>query len=1036
MGALFDALIAASVRRRGLVLVIAAAGLVAGLYITAQAPLDVLPDFTPPRVVVQTEAPGMGTTEVEERVTWPLERALLGTPRATSIRSSSIAGLSVITLVFEDGVDVFRTRQLVAERLQIAADGLPRGVEAPALEPIAPPIGALLKLCITTSDPDLARGRRDLRTFADWRIRPRLAAVPGIAQIVIHGGRVERIEVRADPRRLRERDVSLDAVARAVERSQAMLGAGAIVAGELRVDVTIEARLTLADVSERLAAAVVEVRDGWPIRIGDVADLVVGETTPVGDTLYDGRPAVYLQVMKLPWADTVATTREVERALDELRADLPEGMRLEPPVFRQASFVHTSVRSVGHAMSIGAVLVVVVLVALLRSARLAAISLAAIPLSIVAAATVLVVRGASINGMVLGGLAIAVGVVVDDAIVFVENVWRRLRDNARAATPRPPLEVVNAAASEIRGSVVYATAIICLVLVPVLLLGGIAGRIFAPLAETYILAIAASLMVAVTVTPAMCAWLLPPIATAEARPSRLALAMIARYRRVIRRVVDRPRPVVAAALVLIVAAAALVPMLGGGFLPDFHEESVILHVNAAPATSLDETLRLAGRVDALVRPGIASHTAARAGRAELGEDPFPTNRLEIDMVVGGEALEEKVDRLAARLRTLPGVTFAIEGFLGERIHEILGGETAPLVVEVVGSELEPLRRVAAELAERIRGVDGVEGVTVEAQVDVAEIRIRPDPVALAPYDLAAADIAEQTRTWRLGQPVGEILEADGRNVELVVVGPPELASRSALADLPITTDNGGAVALGTIAHLDDVAVPAAVSHVGGARRIAIGVDADPSRISGVASELERALRAVALPPGYRVAIGGEAAARGHAARRLAITGVLVLVGILVLLTAAFGRAADAVIVLVNFPLGLIGGVAGAMVLPEGLSVVGFVGFVTLFGIIARNGIMLVTHTRQLEREAPDEPPVERVLRAAEERLLPIVMTAATAGLGLLPLALSLGRAGSELEAPMAVIVCGGLISSTVLNMIVLPTVYVWLARRGARQVAR
>ena len=1030
MASPIDMLIGWSIKRRVIVLIVASAAMLAGIYITSRAPLDVLPDFTPPRVVIQTEAPGMSTTDVEERVTWPLERVLLGTPQALTIRSSSIAGLSVITMTFADDADLFRTRQLVAERLQLANDSLPESAEPPKLEPIAPPIGSLLKFCISSDDP---KAGAQLRTLAEWKLRPQIAGVPGIAQVIIHGGLVERFEVRPDPRRMREHGVSLEEVERAASRSQASVGAGALTEGELRSDVSTEARLTMATAVERIGAVVVAVHHGAPVRLGDVADLGPGVSPAVGDTRCDGRTGVYLQVMKLPWADTVDATDAVEIVLADFARDLPRGVRLDEPVFRQASFVKTSVHNVARAMVIGAFLVMVVLIVMLRSARLAVISLTAIPLSIVTAAAVLVARGASINGMMLGGLAIAVGEVVDDAIVDVENVWRRLRENARLPSPRPALDVVRDASHEIRSSVVYATAIVCLVLVPVVLLGGVAGRIFSPLAVTYILAIVASLLVALTVTPAMCAWLLPRIATAEARPSRLALALTDRYRRIVRRVVEHPKLVVGAALALAVGAIAMIPLLGGSFLPDFHEQSVIVHVNAAPGTSLEESTRIGSRVDALVRPSIGSHVAMRAGRAELGEDPFPVNRLEIDVVVGSDDLEDKVEAMHDSLASIPGITFAIEGFLGERVHEILGGETAPIVVEVIGPELEPLRGLAATVAEQVARVDGVDGVAVEAQVDVMEVRVRPDPVALAPYGLTPADVADQVHTWRLGHRVGDILDPDGRVVALVVTGDQTLQSRAALADVLITGPDGRAIQLSAVARIDDVSVPAAVTHVGGSRRIALAIDAKPASISDASAAIEELTGKLDLPAGYRVAVGGEAIARSHAARQLVIVGVLVLIGIVVLLGTAFGRASDALIVLLNFPLGLIGGVAGALLLPEGLSVAGFVGFVTLFGIIARNGIMLVSHAHQLEREAPDEPPVDRVLRAAEERLLPIVMTAITAGLGLLPLAISLGSAGSELEAPMAVIVCGGLITSTLLNMLVLPTIYVWLARRRARK---
>ncbi len=1035
MGALLDALIAASIRGRAIVLLVTAALGALGVLALRDASLDVLPDFTPPRVVVQAEAPGMGTTEVEERVTRPLERVLLGTPETTSVRSSSISGLSITTLTFHDGIEIHRARQLVTERLQLAQDSLPEGVETPQLEPISAPVGALLKLCVTSQQADRRQALRDLRAFAEWTIRPRLSAIPGVAQVMIHGGAVEHVEVRPRPARMRERGVTLDEIHAAVAASQAVSGAGFVDSGEARIDVQAEARFTLDEARQVLENAVVEVTEGTPVRLGDVAEIAIGEEPAVGDAVYDGQPAVFLQVMKLPWGDTLSVTDEVEDALADIARAAPPDLRIEPPVFRQASFVQTSIRSVTRAMLIGSVLVILVLVAFLRSPRLAGISLAAIPLSILAAAAVLVLRGESINGMVLGGLAIAVGVVVDDAIVGVENVWRRLRENASLTEPRPALEVVRSAAQEIRPSIVYATVIICLVLVPVLLLGGIAGRIFAPLAWSYILAILASLAVAVTVTPALCAILLPRVAAAEARPTRFALWLSGSYRRFIRRVVDHPRIVLAGAAALALGGAVLLPFLGGRFLPEFHESSVIAHVNAVPGTSLDETMRLAARVDAQTRPGLVAHVAARAGRAELGEDPFPVNRLEMDLVLaeGEHDWETLVEELGEKIERIPGVAYAVEGFLGERVHEILAGETAPIVVKVIGPDLETLRRVAGEVAEVMAATAGVDSVSPEPQIDVPQIRIRPDASALGRLGLTARQVVEEVATWRQGRSAGQILEPGGRIVDVAVVGAPAARSREAIRDLPISTPDGGWVPLSTLARIEEIPAPAAVNHEQGERRIAIGAGARGGDLSHVAQEIESRVGTTRLPAGYRIEIGGEAAARREASGRLLWVGALVLGGIFIMLAGAFASMKDAAIVLLNFPLGLIGGIAGGLLTPDGLSVAGLVGFVTLFGIIARNGILLVAHKKQLEAERPDDDPVDRVLLAAEERLLPILMTAACAGLGLLPLALSVNAAGSELEAPMALIVCGGLVSSTALNMIVLPTLYVWMARRAARR---
>ncbi len=1033
MDRLLDGLIDGSIRHRGVVLLLAALLLVAGGWYSTRAPLDVLPDFTPPRAVVQTEAPGLDGVDVEELVTRPIERTLLATPRVSSVRSVSSAGLSVVTLTFEEGVDIYRARQLVAERIGLAAAALPEVVRPPVLAPIAAPIGALLKLCLTSSDPDPVRASRDLRRFAEWTMRPRLTAIPGVAQVTAHGGDVERVELRPDPVRMADRGVTLDELVKAVRASQAVAGAGFVESASARTDVHNDARLSMIDVDATLPEVVIRRARGGPVRVADVADVVRGDEPRIGAALYDGRPAVYLQITKLPWADTLGTTREVERALAELSRALPEGAQLSPPVFRQATFVETSLRSVGRSMLLGSILVVLVLLAFLRSGRLAAISLTAIPLSLLAATVVLVATGTSINGMTLGGLAIAVGEVVDDAIVDVENVWRRLQENARLDRPRPALSVIRAASREIRGSVVYATIIVTLVLVPVLLMGGVAGRIFSPLAQAYMLAIVASLVTALTVTPAMCATLLPRLAATERPPTRLARVLLDRYGRLLRRVVEHPRMVVSgAALVALVALAAL-PFVSGGFLPEFHEGTLIGEIRAVPGTSLAEATRLAGRVDLQARPGVTPHLAARIGRAELDEDAATVNRIEVDFVLDPQddrEIEEIVIDLATRIGRVPGLGFAVEGFLGERVHETLTGETAPVVVKIAGPDLPRLRALASQVAEIVERTPGLGAASIEPQIDVGGLRVVPDRVALSRLGIAPLDFAEAVSLWRQGKTVTQVLEPDGRVVDVVIVGAPALRAREAIADLPIDRPAGGRVPLGSIASVEASVAPAVINHEAGERLITIGASASRAGLSGAVARLERALAAeLPLPGGYHLEIGGEAVERRNAATRLLLVGATVLASVFILLLIAFRSSRDAAIVLINVPLGLVGGVAAAVLTPEGLSVAGFVGFVTLLGIIARNGIMLVAHKRQLDEQSPDEDPVARVLRASEERLLPILMTAATAGLGLLPLALSFESAGSEIEAPMAIIVCAGLVSSTALNMLVLPTIYVWLARR-------
>ena len=1032
MGRLLDGLIGWSIHNRLVVLLSSVALVGAGIYAASQATLDVLPDFTPPRVVVQTEAPGMGAADVEELVTRPIEQVLLGTPQTTSVRSNSIPGLSVITLMFEDGLDIYRARQLAAERMELARARLPQSVRSPQMAPISAPIGALLKFCVTSSAEDQAAAARAMRTFGEWTLRPRLLALSGVSQVTVHGGDVERFEVRANPQKLRQYGIQLNELVEAIRAAQSIGAAGFIDVGDARIDVQNDARLGLSNADSQLGETVVAYREGLPVRISDVSDVVRSREPRFGAAVYDGRPAIYLQVNKLPWADTLAVTHEVELALHRLERELPQGAKFEPPVFRQADFVETSLRSVLRAMGIGALLVVAVLILFLRSGRLAAISLTAIPLSVLSAVAVLVGLGVSINGMTLGGLAIAVGEVVDDAIVDVENVWRRLRENARLPEPKAPLEVIREASREIRASVVYATFIVGLVLVPVLLLGGVAGRIFSPLAQAYALAIFASLGVALTVTPAMCAWLLPRLATPESSPTPVALWLLARYRTLLRKVVEHPRVVFPVVSVVVAGALGVLPFIGGRFLPEFHENSLIAHVHAVPGTSLEEATRLAARLDTQARPSVAAHIASRIGRAELDEDAAPVNRMEVDLMLKpdeGRGWDQVVLDVATRIGKVPGLGFVVEGFLGERVHEILAGETAPVVVKVIGPDLSQLRALASQVARLMEKTPGFGTIRVEPQIDVAQLRVRPDRVALARYGVRPVEIADEVAVWLQGKRVAQVLGERGRVVELAIAGPTSMNSRQQLADIPISTHGGGSVALASLATLDDVSAPVEIRHENGERRISIGADALGASLSGSVAALEKKLDTLHLGEGYRIEVGGEAVARRQAASRLLLLGALVLLGIFLLLVLAFRSAKDAGITLLNLPLGLVGGVIAALLSPEGLSVAGLVGFVTLFGIISRNGIMLVSHKRHLDETEPQQAPVERVLRAAEERLLPILMTAITAGLGLLPLALSFEASGSELEAPMALIVCGGLITSTALNMLVIPTLYVWLARR-------
>lgn len=1030
MNALFELLIRGSIRHRHMVVFGAALLVAAGLWSAKSATFDALPSFAPPMVSVQAEAPGLGSSAVEAQVTTPLERGLLGIADVTRERSVSSPGLARVTLTFEDNIDIFLARQLVAERLAALSSVLPTA----RMEPISAPVGALLKLAYT---PAPGAGLEDLSRYLLWTVRPQLAGTPGVSRVTVHGALEARVEVRPDPVRMLSRGVTIGELKAALQSAQSAVPLGHTNPGSLRTALRGDGLWMYGDPSsiEAIARTAITRHAGIPVLVSDVAEVANGHAAPVGAALFDGQPAVYLQIDKLPWADTLDTTNNVTALLAELDARAPPGSVRHAPVFRQADFIHTSLFAVGRAMGIGIFFVALVLFAFLRSPRLAFISLAALPLSVLAAVVVLVATGVTINGMILGGLAIAVGEVVDDAIVDAENIWRRLRENAKKAAPRPALAVIHDASQEVRGSVVFASLVVIAVLTPLFVLGGLTGRIFSPLAASYALAMAASLAVALTVTPALCALLLPKLLERDPGEARLARAARGLYTRVLGVVARRPGSVALTSLALGIAATVGLFWIGGGFLPEFREGVLIAEVTAAPGTSLAETTRLAGRLDAVLRTDAGlPHVAVRIGRASLDEDAAPVYRMEADLVLSGAGDEPEVvaHRIMAHMADVPGLRFGVDGFLGERINELLAGERAPIVVELTGDDLGELRTTAEKLVQAIAPLKGVESVLSKSLADTPTLDVELDDAQLALLNLRRSDVLEALAAARAGLEVASLRTASGFHVPLVIAGQASAQTTARLPDLPLLLFPSESLPLSVVATLQTSSEPPFIQHARGRRLINLSVTAETREVPAVAQRIEALLQKSPPPPGVHAAVTGQAAERRAATRQLVVTTLLVLLAVFAFLWMAFDSLLDAAVVLCGLPLGMIGGVITALAMPDGLSMAGLVGFVALAGIISRNGIMLVAHKNQLFAERPDEPRHELVLLAARERLLPILMTAATAFFGLLPLAASMEFAGSELEAPMALIVATGLVTSTLLNLVATPAFYLWRASRGAR----
>lgn len=1019
-----------SLNNRLVVLALAIFVMVFGVRATRQTPLDVFPDFAPPQVVIQTEAPGLSPEEVEQLVSLPLETALNGTANLETIRSSSAVGLSVVTCIFEGGTDIFRARQLVGEKLQLALSRLPQGIGEPQMTPISSPVGILIKVSLTADHTSMM----DVRTLADWTIRPRLLAVPGVAQVTIFGGDVKQYQVIADPARLADYGLSLTELMTAAQRANQNAGAGFMDSPGQSLVIHGLGRVTSV---EDLADAVVTVKNGVPVQIRDVATAKLGSEYKVGDSSTAGKPSVIVIVNKQPWANTLTTTTAVDTALEEIRRGLPPDVVMDAQLFRQADFIERAISNINTAMLEGGVLVVIVLLLFLTTWRAGLISLTAIPLSLLVAIVLLQQMGGTINSMTLGGLAIAIGAVVDDAIIDVENVFRRLRENRQKSAPAPVLHVIYAASAEVRGSIVYATIIIALVFLPIFSLSGLAGRIFAPLGYAYIISILASLVVALTVTPALCYFLLPKVAD-RSEESFVVVRLKRVYRHILNPLLDHPTLVIAVSAALLVAALAIVPFLGGEFLPEFNEGNLIIHMTGLPGTSMQESMR----VGAIVQSRLAEipemeKTAQQTGRTELGEDtlgPYFTE-LVAKLKEGNRSRDVVMADVREKLKDITGFTFGIKQFISERIEEVLSGTTATIAVKIFGPDLDVLRQTAEQVQSAMAAVPGVADLTMEQQTGVPEVAVQFDRNALASHGLRSADLAEAVQTAFFGTHVSDVLEQQKTFALLVRYDPRAAMDLQAMRRTLVDTATGGKVPLGSLADIRIVNGPNVIDRENAQRRTVVSCNVASGSLTGVVDQIKQRVNAtVHLPTGYYIVYGGQYEAQAQAVSQMTLLGTAAVGGIFMLLFLAFGSIRQALLVMANLPLALIGGIAAVVIASEGeLSVASLVGFVTLFGIATRNGIMLVTHYTHLLTEEGMSFGRELVVRGALERLSPILMTALTAGLGLLPLALSVGKPGRELEQPMAVVILGGLVTSTLLNMVVLPVLYLkfgWRAHEG------
>jgi CzcA family heavy metal efflux pump len=934
-------------------------------------------------------------------------------------------GISIVWVEFAWGTDLPSARQIVNEKLQIAAPQLPSDVPPPQMAPTSSVMGEILFLSLGWEGDDPARSM-EARTVADQVLRKRLLGVPGVSQVVPIGGGVKQVQVALRPAALAGLDVSFEQVAEAIRTGNGNASGGFVAANEQEYLVRVVGRA--ADV-DALGDAVVAVRGGRPILVRQLGDVRVAPKPKRGEGSANGRPAVVMAVLKQPDANTLDVTRRIDALLDEVEPELPAGLRLDRRVFRQADFISTAVGNVAVALRDGAILVAVILLLFLGNLRASFVSLAAIPVSLVAAVLALDALGLTLDTMTLGGLTIAIGSVVDDAIIDVENVFRRLRENRAKpeAERRDPYAVVDDASVEIRGSIVFATLIIVLVFVPLFFLDGIEGRMLAPLGTSYVIALLASLLVAVTLTPALCAYFLANSSAVEHGESRVAAWSKRRYAPLLDAALRRPNLVIGLSAAAFLASLAVVPFLGRTFLPEFNEGALTINVVTKPGTSLEASDRLGNRVEQalLAFPEVVS-TSRRTGRAELDEHAQDVNAAEIDVMLdlsrGDRDREAFLEALRADLGTIGGAVITVGQPLSHRIDHLLSGTRSAIAVKLIGDDLEGLRVAATRVEAVAKTVPGAVDVSIEQQVDIPELEVRADRLALARYGLGAGELGESVERALVGQTVGAFLEGQ-RPVDVVVRLADVLhGDLAALASVPIDTPVGARVPLGAVAEVVRGTSPNTIVREGGSRKMVVQANVAGRDLASVVDELRARVRDEVDLGDVFVVYGGQFESAADAARTLAGLSALVIVGVFLLLVAAFGSPRNALLMLVNLPLSLIGGIAALALTSGTVSTPALVGFVTLFGIATRNGILMVTHYEHLVR-VDGLSLADAVRQGSVERLVPVAMTALAAGLALVPLVLASDHAGNEIQAPMGVVMLGGLVSSTALNMFVVPVLF-------------
>ena len=1019
---MLNKILSISLQNRLMVLVGAALLSLTGLYIARNMNVDVFPDLTAPTVTLLTEAHGMESEEVEKLVTYQLETAMNGSPNVRRIRSSSAAGISIVWVEFEWGTDIYRARQIVGERIPMVRENLPTGVGTPTLAPVSSIMGEVMLLGVTSD----SLSPMELRTLSDWTIRPRIKSISGIANVIVIGGDYKQYQVFAHPEKLKYYNVTLGELLKKVQESNVNAPGGFL--NEYGNQYIVKGSGRAYSIGH-LEEAVLKQVNGQTIKIKDVASVQIGAADKIGDGSLNGSPAVILTISKQPDVNTLELTERLDAAIADLNNTLPENVEIKSHIFRQANFIEASVTNLNETLLEGAFFVIIVLFIFLMNWRTTAISLLAIPISLLVSVIVLMLLGYTINTMSLGGMAIAIGALVDDAIIDVENVFKRLRENIRKPRERrlSVLTVVKDASIEIRGSIIIATLIIIVSFVPLFFLGGMEGRLLQPLGIAFITSVLTSLIVAVTVTPVLCSYLLKSekVLSKRAEGTWVERWLQKRYGYVLEQALRVPKSIIGLTIATFIISLVLLTQLGRGFLPEFNEGSLVISAVGVPGMSLEESNKNGQLIEKLLleMPEVGVVTR-RTGRAELDEHAQGVNAAEIDVpfTLNGKSKERFFEEVRTKLSIVPGVNITLGQPIAHRIDHMLSGTRANIAIKIFGDDLQRLFGIGKSIETSIKSIDGIADVAVDRQIEVPQLRITPRRQMLAAYGMTVADLMQQVDIAFAGEKAGEIYEGQ-QYFDLIVrfrqVSRNHMENiKAALISLP----NNGQIPLEQLATVASISSPNTISRENVQRKIVVAANVQGRDLRSVVNEIQESVDAgITIPEGYRVEYGGQFESEARASQLLLITAIVAILVIFLLLYFEFKDVRLSFVVLINLPLALIGGILIVYFTSGIISIAVTIGFISLFGIATRNGILLVSRYEDLRKEGLRG--FELLKTGALDRLNPILMTAFTTGLALIPLALKGGEPGNEIQSPMAVVILGGLLSATLLNLIVIPCVY-------------